>query len=220
MTVYVVMGVSGSGKSTVGELIARKLGAHYAEGDSFHPPENVEKMRGGHPLNDDDRAPWLEAMAAAIRAWNARGETVVLSCSALKRRYRDVLRTGGKVQFIHFAGDKDLIAGRLTGRKGHYMPPSLLDSQFAALEPPGEDEAITIGIDGTPEEIAARALDALSSRAERGIQGNPGSLAPLGMTVSGSRARVPGSSDALPTGRRRCERRGSRGRCARPACRR
>lgn len=163
MTVYVVMGVSGSGKSTVGKLIAQKLGAHYAEGDSFHPPENVEKMRSGHPLDDADRAPWLEAMAAAIRDWNATGQTVVLSCSALKRRYRDVLRTGGDVQFIHFAGDKDLIAGRLAGRKGHYMPPSLLDSQFAALEPPSRDEAITIGIDGTPEEIAQRALDAQSS---------------------------------------------------------
>ncbi|MGE0420608.1 MAG: gluconokinase [Reyranellaceae bacterium] len=159
MTVYIVMGVSGSGKSTVGKLIAQKLGAHYAEGDSFHPPENVAKMRSGHPLDDNDRAPWLEAMAAAIRDWNARSETVVLSCSALKRRYRDVLRTGGDVQFIHFAGDKDLIASRLAGRKGHYMPPSLLDSQFAALEPPGKDEAITIGIDGTPEEIAARALE-------------------------------------------------------------
>lgn len=165
MTVYVVMGVSGSGKSTVGKLIAEKLGAQFAEGDSFHPPENVEKMRHGHPLDDNDRAPWLAAMAAAIRDWNARGETVVLSCSALKRRYRDVLRTGGDVRFIHFAGDKALIAKRLANRKGHYMPASLLDSQFAALEPPGADEAITVGIDGTPAEIAARVLDLLSPRA-------------------------------------------------------
>lgn len=161
MTVYVAMGVSGSGKSTVGKLIAQKLGAHYAEGDSFHPPENVEKMRHGHPLDDKDRAPWLAAMAQAIRDWNAKGETVVLSCSALKRRYRDVLRTGGDVRFIHFAGDKALIAKRLANRKGHYMPASLLDSQFAALEPPGEDEAITVGIDGTPAEIAAKVLDRL-----------------------------------------------------------
>ncbi len=165
MTVYIVMGVSGSGKSTVGKLIAERLGAHYVEGDSFHPPENVEKMRHGHPLDDTDRAPWLAAMAAAIRDWNARGETVVLSCSALKRRYRDVLRTGGDVRFIHFAGDKALVAKRLANRKGHYMPASLLDSQFAALEPPGPGEAITVGIDGTPAEIAQRALNALSSRA-------------------------------------------------------
>ncbi len=161
MTVYVVMGVSGSGKSTVGKLIAEKLGAHYAEGDSFHPPENVEKMRGGHPLDDNDRAPWLAAMAQAIRDWNAKGEAVVLSCSALKRRYRDVLRTGGDVRFIHFAGDKALISARLAKRKGHYMPATLLDSQFATLEPPGEDEALTVGIDGTPAEIAAKVLDRL-----------------------------------------------------------
>ena len=169
MTVFVVMGVSGCGKSTVGKLIAEKLGARYAEGDTFHPPANVEKMRGGQPLDDNDRAPWLAAMAAAIRDWNARGETVVLACSALKRRYRDVLRTGGDVRFIHLAGDKATIAARLAARTDHYMPPTLLDSQFATLEPPGEDEAITVTIEGSAEAIARRALDALSSRASRGI---------------------------------------------------
>lgn len=158
MPVFVVMGVSGSGKSTVGKLIAEALGARYAEGDSFHPPQNVEKMRSGQPLDDNDRAPWLEAMADAIREWNARGETVVLACSALKRRYRDVLRTGGDVRFIHLAGDKALIASRLAARTGHYMPPTLLDSQFATLEPPGDDEAITITIDASAETIAAKAL--------------------------------------------------------------
>ena len=161
MTVYVVMGVSGCGKSTVGRLIAEALGARYAEGDSFHPPENVEKMRSGQPLDDHDRTPWLEAMAAAIRDWNARGETVVLACSALKRRYRDVLRSGGDVRFIHLAGDKALIAARLAARKGHYMPPTLLDSQFATLEPPGADEAITVGIDASAETIASQALERL-----------------------------------------------------------
>ncbi len=169
MTVHVVMGVSGSGKSTVGKLIAEALNARYAEGDSFHPPANVEKMRGGKPLDDTDRAPWLAAMAAAIRDWNARGETVVLACSALKRRYRDVLRSGGDVRFIHLAGDKAAIAARLATRTGHYMPPTLLDSQFATLEPPGDDEAITVSVDGSPAEIAARAVEALSSRAQRGI---------------------------------------------------
>ena len=161
MTVHVVMGVSGCGKSTVGKLIAERLGARYAEGDSFHPPGNVEKMRSGQPLDDVDRLPWLEAMASAIRDWNAKGETVVLACSALKRRYRDVLRSGGDLRFIHLAGDKALIASRLAARKGHYMPPTLLDSQFAALEPPGDDEAITVAIDGPAETIAARALDRL-----------------------------------------------------------
>lgn len=158
MTVYVVMGVSGCGKSTVGKLLAAALGARYAEGDSFHPPENVEKMRGGRPLDDNDRAPWLAAMAAGIRDWNAKGETVVLACSALKRRYRDVLRGGGDVRFIHLAGEKALIGARLAARKGHYMPPTLLDSQFAALEPPDEDEAITVAIDASAEVIADRAL--------------------------------------------------------------
>ncbi len=162
MSVHVVMGVSGCGKSTVGKLIAQALKAHYAEGDSFHPPENVEKMRAGQPLDDHDRAPWLAAMAAAIRDWNVRGEIVVLSCSALKRRYRDVLRSGGEVRFIHLAGDKSLIASRLAARKGHYMPPTLLDSQFAALEPPDADEAVTIAIEGSPEVIAERALARLS----------------------------------------------------------
>jgi gluconokinase len=158
MTVYVVMGVSGCGKSTVGRLIADALGARYAEGDSFHPPANVEKMRSGQPLDDNDRAPWLAAMAAAIREWNAKDEAVVLACSALKRRYRDVLRGGGAVRFIHLAGDKTLISSRLAARKGHYMPATLLDSQFAALEPPDEDEAITVPIDAPAETIAARAL--------------------------------------------------------------
>ena len=161
MTVYVVMGVSGCGKSTVAKLIAEALGARYAEGDSFHPPENVEKMRGGQPLDDVDRLPWLEAMASAIRGWNARGETVVLACSALKRRYRDVLRSGSDVRFIHLAGDKALIAARLAARKGHYMPSTLLDSQFAALEPPDDDEAITVSIDASAGTIAARALERL-----------------------------------------------------------
>jgi len=161
MTVYVVMGVSGCGKSTVGRLIAQALNARYAEGDSFHPLENVEKMRGGQPLDDNDRAPWLAAMARAIRDWNAENQTVVLACSALKRRYRDVLRGGGDLRFIHLAGDKALIASRLTARKGHYMPPTLLDSQFATLEPPGADEAITVVIDASAETIAARALERL-----------------------------------------------------------
>lgn len=161
MTVYVVMGVSGCGKSTVGKLLAAALGARYAEGDSFHPPQNVEKMRRGQPLDDHDRAPWLAAMATAIRDWNAAGETVVLACSALKRRYRDVLRGGGDVRFIHLAGDKALIAARLAARKGHYMPATLLDSQFAALEPPDECEAITVAIDAPAATIAARALERL-----------------------------------------------------------
>jgi gluconokinase len=137
MLVVVLMGVSGSGKSTIGPLLAAALGGEYVEGDSFHPAANVEKMKSGAPLDDADRQPWLEAMAAAIRDWRRGEHPVVLSCSALKQRYRDLLRGDTPdVRFVWLKGDKALIAGRLAARRGHFMPASLLDSQFAALEPP------------------------------------------------------------------------------------
>jgi gluconokinase len=152
--VIVLMGVSGAGKTTVGRLLAEALGAEFAEGDAYHPPENVEKMRRGIPLEDADRWPWLQILAAQIDRWRAAGHTVVLACSALKQRYRDVLakdRPG--VRFVHLEGDKALIRMRLDRRQGHYMPATLLDSQFAALEPPAD--AITLDVAGTPEEIVA-----------------------------------------------------------------
>lgn len=164
MRVVVLMGVSGCGKSTVGPRLAAALGANYVEGDSFHPRTNVAKMKRGQPLDDADRQPWLEAMAAAIRDWAQKQLPTVLGCSALKRRYRDVLRSGApSLRFVFLAGDKALIASRLAARQDHFMPATLLDSQFAALEPPGDDEAITVSIDQDPDAIVAEALTHLVS---------------------------------------------------------
>ena len=160
VSAIIVMGVSGCGKSTVAGLIAQALALPFRDGDSFHPASNVEKMRAGIPLTDEDRWPWLAAMAAWIESHRGRGETVVLACSALKRVYRDALRAGhDDVRFVFLKGTKEEIAARLAARKGHYMPPSLLDSQLATLEPPSADERpITVSIMATPEAIAAEAL--------------------------------------------------------------
>jgi gluconokinase len=156
----IVMGVSGCGKTTVGEAIAEDLGLEFRDGDSFHSAANVEKMRHGTALTDEDRWPWLAAMAAWIDACRQNGATGVLACSALKRVYRDALRAGHQdVRFVFLKGTKDEIAGRLAARKGHYMPPSLLDSQFATLEVPGADERpVTLSIMTTPEALAQAAI--------------------------------------------------------------
>jgi gluconokinase len=164
--VIVVMGVSGAGKTTVGQLLAEALQAEFVEGDAHHPPENIAKMRRGVPLDDADRGPWLAILSAEIDRWLAAGKTVVLACSALKQRYRDILakrRLG--VRFVHLEGDKALIRRRLDRRQGHYMPAVLLDSQFAALEPPAE--AITVDVTGTPEAITATIIKML------GLNGPP-----------------------------------------------
>jgi gluconokinase len=141
----VIMGVSGCGKSSVGEGLSTRLGIPYRDGDDLHPAANVEKMRVGIPLTDDDRWPWLDRVAKTL----AQEAPVILGCSALRHAYRDRLRAGagGAVQFVHLSGSRDLIARRMAARTGHYMPPSLVDSQFAALEPPGPDEALTLDID-------------------------------------------------------------------------
>ena len=137
----VVMGVSGSGKTTVATEVARRLGWEFTEGDDHHPAANVAKMKAGQALDDEDRWPWLRELAAWIGAHEAEGRSCVLTCSALKRRYRDLLRDGHpSVWFAHVSGSQELIAERVQKRQGHYMPLSLVPSQFAALEPLGADE--------------------------------------------------------------------------------
>ncbi len=156
--VLVVMGVSGSGKSTIAALAAERLGWIFVDGDSFHSPEHIAKMHAGIALDDEDRAPWLARIAAWIRQRLEAGESGIIVCSALRRAYRDVL-TGGsrRVRIVYLKGERSLIAARLAGRHGHFMPSGLLDSQFAALEPPGPDEhAIVVGIAESPEAIADR----------------------------------------------------------------
>jgi len=144
--VLVLMGVSGCGKSTVAALLAGRLGWDFEEGDDLHPPANIAKMAAGHALDDEDRQPWLEQVAAWIRERTDAGRPGIITCSALKRSYRDVLR-GDRVEFVYLAGTREQIAKRLAARHGHFMPAALLDSQFAALEPPTPDEnAITVDI--------------------------------------------------------------------------
>lgn len=159
--VIVVMGVAGTGKTTIGPLVAAELGVPYAEGDDFHPPANIAKMTAGTPLDDTDRGPWLDAIGAWAHARAGAGG--VVSCSALKRAYRDRLRAAAPgLVFLHLTGDRPLIEARMADRRGHFMPTALLDSQFATLEPLGADErGVAVDVAGTPEEIAARAATAL-----------------------------------------------------------
>lgn len=140
----VVMGVSGSGKSTVGEALASSLGWRFLDADSFHPAANVSKMKAGIPLTDDDRWPWLDRLADEMRAILGKGENAVLACSALKASYRERLARAGDVRFVYLEGDKATIAARIAARDHQYMPASLLDSQFATLEPPADALAVDV----------------------------------------------------------------------------
>jgi gluconokinase len=151
----VVMGVSGSGKSTIAERLAARLGWRYEDGDKYHPPANVSKMSAGHPLTDEDRWPWLQAIADEIDRTCKQEERAVVACSALKRAYRDILVHGrNDVRIVFLNGEQALIAARLAARKGHFMPPGLLTSQFRTLEPPQPDERpITVSIDAPVEAI-------------------------------------------------------------------
>jgi gluconokinase len=151
----IVMGVSGSGKSTIAGKLAERLGWAYEDGDKFHPASNVAKMSAGHPLTDDDRWPWLQAIADEIDRACKTGDHVVIACSALKRSYRDVLVHGrNDVRIVYLSGTQELIANRLARRKGHFMPSGLLASQFKTLEPPDPDEnPVIVSIDASVQEI-------------------------------------------------------------------
>jgi len=158
----ILMGVVGAGKTTVGSLLAQKLGWHFADADDFHSAANVEKIRCGIPLDDSDRAPWLAALRDAILHWNAEGQNAVLACSALKRKYRDALRTDG-VRFVYLKGDYELIEQRLHARAGHFASDSILKSQFEDLEQPAD--AITVEVNQTPDAIVSEIIDRLKSSA-------------------------------------------------------
>ncbi len=167
-SVVVVMGVSGSGKTTIAALLAGRLQWEFEDADGFHPDANVEKMHGGVPLTDDDRWPWLRAIAAWIDETRHEGRHGVLACSALKRRYRDVLIGERRdVRLVYLKGDETLIARRITARQGHFMPAALLHSQFEALEEPGDDERpITVSIDARPAEIVSQIVKELGDKEE------------------------------------------------------
>ena len=147
------MGPAGSGKTTVGELLAGQLGWEFADGDNFHSPANIEKMTRGVPLDDNDRIPWLEAIREAMEQWNAQRRNVVMACSALKKSYRERLQINSGVRLVYLKGTYDLLRERLHARKGHYATEQLLASQFADLEEP--TDAVTVDVARTPEEIVA-----------------------------------------------------------------
>ena len=164
--IVVVMGVSGSGKTTVAAMLAGALGSHFLEGDDLHPPANVAKMKSGTPLNDDDRRPWLKAIAAEIDQWRSQGEAGVVTCSALKRAYREIIiGARPEVILVYLKGSRDLIAHRMAQRHEHFMPVALLDSQFATLQEPGPDEApIVVDVGPRPVQIVAEILRQLRTR--------------------------------------------------------
>ena len=177
--VLVIMGVSGSGKSTVAAVLAGRLGWAFGDGDDFHPPANVAKMRGGTPLTDEDRKPWLRAIAAWMDASRATGRPGVVVCSALRRAYRDVLLAGRPdVRLVFLHGDEALIHGRQAARPHHYMPPGLVRSQFETLEPPGPDEdALAVSVQARPGEIVDAIVARLGMRLGARPEARPGSCA-------------------------------------------
>lgn len=159
--VFIVMGVSGAGKTTVGKLLADRLALPFHDADDFHPESNLAKMRQGVPLTDEERMPWLERLAREISGWNA-SQGAVLACSALKESYRRILRGGGEVHFIHLHGTHELLEKRMKERKGHYFPAHLLESQLRDLEVP--DHALSVEIGPPPEEICEGIMQGLRAR--------------------------------------------------------
>jgi gluconokinase len=163
--ILIAMGVSGAGKTRIGELLAERLHCDFTDGDAFHSAANKEKMHKGIPLTDDDRWPWLKTIRAAIEEKQHAHETAVFTCSSLKRAYREILRAGDKdVCFVYLKGTREVLQERLTTRTGHFFDPSLLQSQLETLEEPDEDEAITVSIDLTPEQIVDEVIDRLKMR--------------------------------------------------------
>lgn len=163
--IIVLMGVAGCGKSTIGEALSATLGWPFRDADSFHPASNVAKMSRGEALTDADRQPWLGAIAAWIDTRQAAGAPAIVSCSALKRSYRDIIVADRRgVHLVHLAGSADLIGARMAARRNHFMPTSLLQSQFATLEPPQPHEALIINVDAPPEAIAQRIIASLGVR--------------------------------------------------------
>ncbi|MGS0895176.1 gluconokinase [Burkholderia stagnalis] len=157
--ILIAMGVSGAGKSLIGEMLAERLACSYTDGDAFHSAANKEKMHHGIPLTDDDRWPWLRSIRAAIEEKQRAGETAVFTCSSLKRSYRDVLRgNDADVRFVYLQGSFDVLRERLKTRTGHFFDPSLLTSQLETLEEPGPDEAIVVSIELTPEQIVDQVM--------------------------------------------------------------
>lgn len=159
----VVMGVAGSGKTTIAKLLAKRLAWPYAEGDDFHPPANVEKMEAGTPLTDEDRWPWLQAIVAWMSAQAADGRSTIVTCSALRRIYRDALvQATGAVRFAHLAGERELVGERIGFRRGHFMPPTLLDSQYETLEDLEADEdGLAVDVGDPPEQITDNIINGL-----------------------------------------------------------
>jgi len=162
----VIMGVSGSGKSTVARSVAKRLGWAFAEADVYHPPENVAKMAGGEPLTDDDRTPWLHILRNVIESSLDRGESIVLACSALKAEFRAQLLEGNDAMFVYLKGDRDLIERRMQKRRGHFMSPAMIDSQFAALEEP--KEAFIVDVTQDLETIIDAVVDTIEHGAHSG----------------------------------------------------